>query len=88
MATWRAREIILDVAEETSGGRVIYGSCIVGGVSRDPDDGTLRRCAHELGKVKAEVARLAEVFVGDPTVRHRLEGVGVISRDRAYALAP
>jgi ech hydrogenase subunit E len=86
MACWRSREVILDVAEETSGGRVIYGSCVVGGVSRDPDDETLRRCAKELEKTRAEVGRLAEVFVGEPTVRHRLEGVGVLSRDQAYAL--
>lgn len=86
MATWRAREIILDVAEETAGGRVIYGSCNVGGVNRDPDDETLKRCAKELSKVRAEVARLAEVFVGEPTVRHRLEGVGILAKDKAYAL--
>lgn len=86
MATWRAREIILDVAEETSGGRVIYGSCIVGGVTRDPDNETLLRCAKELGKVRAEVLRLAEVFIGEPTVRNRLEGVGVLTRDQAYNL--
>lgn len=86
MATWRAREIILDVAEETAGGRVIYGSCIVGGVSTNPGDETLRRCARELDKVRAELGRLAEVFVGDPTVRSRLEGVGVLSREKAYAL--
>jgi ech hydrogenase subunit E len=86
MATWRAREIILDVAEETSGGRVIYGSCIVGGTSRDPDNETLLRGAKELGKVRAEVLRLAEVFIGEPTVRNRLEGVGVLTKDQAYNL--
>jgi ech hydrogenase subunit E len=85
-ACWRAREIILDVAEETAGGRVIYGSCIVGGVSTNPDDETLRRCAKELSKVRAEVGRLIEVFVGEPTVRSRLEGVGVLSKEKAHAL--
>jgi ech hydrogenase subunit E len=85
-ACWRARETILDVSEETTGGRVIYGSCIVGGTSINPDDETLRRCVKELGKVRAEVERLAEVFVGEITVRHRLEGVGILSKDKAYAL--
>jgi ech hydrogenase subunit E len=85
-ACWRAREIILDVAEETAGGRVIYGSCIVGGTSTNPDDETLRRCVKELAKVRAEVIRLGEVFIGEPTVRNRLEKVGVLSKDKAYSL--
>lgn len=85
-ACWRAREIILDVAEETAGGRVIYGSCIVGGVSTNPDDETLKRCAKELGKIRAEVGRLVEVFIGEPTVRNRLEGVGILSKEKAHEL--
>ncbi len=85
-ATWRAREIVLDVAEETAGGRVIYGSCIVGGTSTNPENETLDRCVKELSKVRAETIRLAEVFIGEPTVRHRLEKVGVLGRGKAYAL--
>ena len=86
MASWRARELILDVAEETSGGRVIYGSAIVGGCARDVGPETLARCAKALRPARDEALRLAEVMVTDPTVRHRLEGVGVLSRDRAYEL--
>jgi ech hydrogenase subunit E len=86
MAAWKARELILDVAEETSGGRVIYGSAIVGGVSRDPSDETLARCMKALVPARREIARLSAVMLEDATVRHRLEGVGVLSKDRAYKL--
>jgi ech hydrogenase subunit E len=86
MAAWRARELILDVAEETTGGRVIYGSAIVGGVVRDPSDETLAACMAALKPAREEVKKLSRVMLGNPTVRHRLEGVGVLSKEAAYTL--
>jgi len=86
MASWRARELVVDVAEETAGGRVIFGSALVGGVSRDPGDETLRRCVLAMRPARAETLRLAEVMVKEPTVRHRLEGVGVLTKAEAYDL--
>jgi ech hydrogenase subunit E len=86
MAAWRTRELVLDVAEETAGGRVIFGSAIVGGVSKDPSDETLARCIKALALAREEVKRLSMVMLQNITVRHRLEGVGVLSADAAYAL--
>ena len=37
MHAWRVREQVLDLIEATTGGRVIFGSCKVGGVRRDID---------------------------------------------------
>jgi ech hydrogenase subunit E len=85
-AAWRTRELVLDVAEETSGGRVIFGSAIVGGVSRDPSKETLDRCMKALKSVRGDVARLSHVMLEDPTVQHRLVGVGTLSKERAYEL--
>jgi ech hydrogenase subunit E len=86
MAAWRARELIIDVAEETAGGRVIFGSAIVGGVSKDPSNETLERCMKALGPARDQIARLSLVMLQNPTVRHRLEGVGVLSKESAYKL--
>jgi ech hydrogenase subunit E len=86
MAAWRARELIVDVAEETAGGRVIFGSAIVGGVSRDPSNETLERCMKALIPAREEIKRLSRVMLQNPTVRHRLEGVGVLSKEAAYKL--
>ena len=86
MASWRARELVIDVAEETAGGRVIFGSAIVGGVSRDPSDETLRRCMKALKPARDDIRKLSRVMLQDSTVRHRLEGVGAISKERAYEL--
>ena len=35
MQSWRLREKFLDIIEETTGGRVIFGSAKIGGVRRD-----------------------------------------------------
>jgi ech hydrogenase subunit E len=86
MAAWRAREIVVDVAEETAGGRVIFGSAIVGGTSKNPDDETLKRCRRALMGVRDEVQRLSEVMITDYTVRQRLEKVGVLSKHETYTL--
>jgi ech hydrogenase subunit E len=86
MAAWRARELIVDVAEETAGGRVIFGSAIVGGVSKDPSNETLARCMKVLESTRDQIARLSLVMLQDPTVKHRLEGVGVLSKEKAYQL--
>jgi ech hydrogenase subunit E len=85
-AAWRARELVIDVAEETAGGRVIFGSAIVGGVSKDPSNETLRSCMKALAPAREEVERLSTVMLQNPTVRHRLEGVGVLSEEAAYRL--
>jgi len=86
MAAWRARELVLDVAEETTGGRVIYGSAIVGGVSRDPSNETIERCMKALKPARDEIAKLSRVMLSNVTVRHRLEGVGVLTSEGAYKL--
>ncbi len=86
MATWRARELVVDVAEETAGGRVIFGSAMVGGTNRDPDDDTLRRCLAAMRPAREETFRLADVMLREPTVRHRLDGVGRLSKESAYSL--
>ncbi|RPJ07139.1 MAG: NADH-quinone oxidoreductase subunit D, partial [Spirochaetaceae bacterium] len=37
MQAWRIREKVLDILEETTGGRVIFGVCKIGGMRRDID---------------------------------------------------
>jgi ech hydrogenase subunit E len=86
MHTWRIRERILDLIEATTGGRVIFGSCKIGGVRRDIDPDTLKRLLSEVGSIEAEMRDIVKVFVEDDSVKHRLCGVGTISRTDAYTL--
>ena len=86
MHCWRIREHILDIAEETTGGRVIWGAAKVGGVRRDIDNETLKRIVKELKEREKEIKDLASVFINDTTVKHRLVGVGVLSKEDAHSI--
>jgi len=84
MNAWRIRERVLDVFEKTTGGRVIQGSCKIGGVKRDISNETLDRMAKDLDTLDREMQELTAVFLQDGTVKHRLRNVGIISRNDAY----
>jgi len=86
MNTWRIREKILDIIEATTGGRVIFGSCKVGGVRKDIDDGTLVEIARKLEDYTQDIEEITNVFKGDSSVKHRLVGTGVLTREEAYSL--
>ena len=86
MHSWRLREKILDIIEETTGGRVIFGSCKVGGVRRDISDEKMKEIVARLNEYAKEIKEITDVFIKDSSVKHRLCGVGVLSREEAYAL--
>ena len=86
MNSWKLREFVLDVLEETTGGRVIQGSCKVGGVRRDIAPETLARMVADLDGFEEDLHGLAEVFLEDDSVASRLRGVGNLSKDDAYHL--
>ncbi|HEY7746597.1 MAG TPA: nickel-dependent hydrogenase large subunit [Desulfuromonadales bacterium] len=86
MQSLRLREPVLDIFEETTGARVILGVCKVGGVRRDIDADSLQGIVNRLTKLKAALKELGNVFINDYSVRHRLSGVGFISREDAYTL--
>jgi ech hydrogenase subunit E len=86
MHTWKLRERLLDWVEKTTGGRVIFGANKIGGVRRDVADTVLRDMAIDLRSMEAEFSKLENTFLNDGTVRSRMEGVGVLSREAAHAL--
>ncbi len=86
MESWRIRELVLDIIEETTGGRVIFGSCKVGGVRRDVDDPALRGIAAKLDDYARRIRAIAEVFLKDASVKHRMCGVGMLGKEEAYLL--
>jgi len=86
MHAWRVRERVLDVIEATTGGRVIFGTCKVGGVRRDIDAAAMTRLLEQVKEVERETREIVNVFTNDGTVKHRLCGVGRLSHEEAYAL--
>jgi ech hydrogenase subunit E len=86
MHCWRVREKVLDLIEETTGGRVIFGVCKVGGVRRDIDTATLNRIIGQLREIEKECRDMTSVFEKDSSVKRRLVGVGPLSKADAHAL--
>lgn len=86
MQSWRIREKILDIIEETTGGRVIFGSSKVGGVRKDIDKANLDGIVKKLDDYAKQIKELTDVFINDTSVQHRLKGVGILSKKDAYEL--
>ncbi|MDP8261775.1 MAG: nickel-dependent hydrogenase large subunit [Candidatus Ancaeobacter aquaticus] len=86
MNAWRIREKILDIIEETTGGRVIFGSCKIGGVRKDIDTDTLQAIVLKLEDYAKDITDITNVFLNDSTVKHRLLGTGIVTKEQAYDL--
>lgn len=86
MHSWRIRDKVLDMIEETTGGRVIFGSSKIGGVRRDVAREKLYEIAKRLDVQAGEMKEVGGVFIEDISVKHRLVGTGVLSKDDAYHL--
>ena len=84
MNAWRIREHILDDMEATTGGRVIQGSCKVGGVRRDISHEKLEEMVRGLDSLEHEMKDLADVFLRDDSIRSRLCKVGILPKKEAY----
>jgi len=86
MQSMRLREAVLDIFEATTGARVILGVCKVGGVRRDMAAETLKGIVARLTALKTDLDELSAVFINDYSIKHRLVGVGYISKEDAYVL--
>lgn len=86
MHSWRLREQILDIFEETTGGRVIFSVCDIGGVRKDISAETLKKISGILTNMEKELTEITHVFLNDSSVKYRTKGVGLLSRQAAYDL--
>ena len=83
---WRIREQVLDMIEESTGGRVIFSVNKVGGVMKDMDAAMLTRFSEKLGEVEDQVIAVRKNFLYDKPVQLRLRGVGVLTKQQAHDL--
>lgn len=86
MQSWKIREQILDIFEETTGGRVIFSVCDIGGVRKDISAEVLQKIVTILAQVDKELKDLTEVFLRDTSVKSRTKGVGILSKQAAFDL--
>lgn len=87
MHCWRLRERILDVFEETTGGRVIFSVVRVGGVNRDIDASQMDHLLTAVRGIKDEYKTLCKAFLNDTTVKERTVGIGNISKEEAMNMS-
>ena len=86
MESWRLREKILDLFDETTGGRIIHSVNQVGGVQKDMDQGMLDDILHVTRDLEKDMKPVIDTFLQDYTVQSRLKGVGVLSKEDAIGL--
>ena len=84
---WRLRETVLDIFQQTCGGRIILSICIVGGMAHDIDDSMLRDVCEKLEGMKHDYKIIVDTLMNDMSVRNRLCGVGTISFEDVIELS-
>lgn len=78
MYSWRDREMILDMMEELSGGRVSHAVNVIGGVRIDVDAKQARMIVETLNAFESQVDLFLDLFERDRSFRLRTQGVGVL----------
>ena len=86
MHAWRIRETVIDIFEETTGGRVIFSVCKVGGVRKDITNEKLTEIVSRLRGIEKETQELTDVFLEDVSVKNRMHGVGTLTKEEAIEL--
>ncbi|MDF2522835.1 MAG: NADH-quinone oxidoreductase subunit, partial [Clostridiales bacterium] len=86
MQLWRNREKVMDIMEETAGSRVIISTNTIGGCRRDISKENLVKITVVVNEIIEDLKQVESVFFNDYTVKHRLVGVGILTKEKAYEL--
>ena len=65
MESWRLREKILDMFDETTGGRIIHSVNCVGGVQKDMDSTMMQHVLRAIDDIRGEMEAVDETFMQD-----------------------
>lgn len=82
---FRDREKILDMFEETCGGRLIMNYNTIGGVQADIHPNLVRRIKEFIPYMRGIIHEYHEIFTGSIIAQQRMKGVGVLSREDAIS---
>ncbi|MEA3375816.1 MAG: nickel-dependent hydrogenase large subunit [Chloroflexota bacterium] len=82
MYSWRDREIVLDIMEDLSGGRIAHAANVIGGVRIDPEQGQVDTARRRLDELERQVDDLLDVVEHEHTLKVRTQGVGRISLEQ------
>lgn len=82
---FRDREQVLNIFEETCGGRLILNYNTIGGVQADIHPNFVQRVKDFLVYLRPKLREYHEVFTGNVIAQTRLRGVGILSREDAIS---
>ena len=82
MYAWRDREIVLDIMEELSDGRVAHGVNVIGGVRIDLDEAQVDSILARLDELERQIETLLGVIQHERTFQARTRGVGHLSAEQ------
>ena len=82
---FRDREMILDIFEETTGGRLILNYNTIGGVQADIHPDFVHKVKKFIAYMRPKLREYHEVFTGNIIARERLVGTGKLSREDAIS---
>lgn len=83
MHTWHDRELVLDLMEDLSGGRVSHGVNQIGGVRFDIDHQQRIMIDQTLNRLLDQVMKLIHIVEVESSLKARTQGVAVISKEDA-----
>ena len=79
MYAWRDREIVLDIMEELSGGRVSHAVNIIGGVRADLNESLVSKILSAMSELTNRVKELTRSIENDRSFRARTSGIGILT---------
>ncbi|MDR1722463.1 MAG: NADH-quinone oxidoreductase subunit D [Tannerella sp.] len=82
---FRDREKILDIFEQTCGGRLILNYNVIGGVQADIAPDFARKVKDFIAYMRPQLREYHNIFTGNIIAQERMKGVGVLTRDGAIS---
>jgi NADH-quinone oxidoreductase subunit C/D len=82
----RDREKIMDIFEETCGGRLMANYSVIGGVMNDIHPNFQRKVNEFIPYMRKMLKEYHLLFTGNPIARGRMDGVGYLSKAQAISL--
>jgi len=85
MYSWRDREIVLDLMESLTGGRVHHSVNLLGGVKVDVDDGMRDAILRGVETLEERIRHYESIVTTDEMLLQRTRGIAVMTADEARA---
>jgi Ni,Fe-hydrogenase III large subunit len=87
MYAWRDREMILDIMEQLSGGRIAHSANIIGGVRMDISDDEVPSVMQRLREFRRQLELFRQLVERDRSFHRRTEHIGVMDLEMVRAFS-